>query len=71
MKSGLINDLNRWNMSDLNKKETDKQVKKKKKKHTHKQKTHNSAITKNLQGTFQKRPLVSVELSNTLRPLAH
>lgn len=48
MKSGLINDLNRWNMSDLNKKETDKQVKKKKKAHTQAKDTqfsHNKEFT--------------------------
>lgn len=51
MKSGLINDLNRWNMSDLNKKETDKQVKKKKKAHTQAKDTqfsHNKEFTGNI-----------------------
>lgn len=50
MKSGLINDLNRWNMSDLNKKETDKQVKKKKA-HTQAKDTqfsHNKEFTGNI-----------------------
>lgn len=51
MKSGSINDLNRWNMSDLNKKETDKQVKKKKKAHTQAKDTqfsHNKEFTGNI-----------------------
>lgn len=51
MKLGLINDLNRWNMSDLNKKETDKQVKKKKKAHTQAKDTqfsHNKEFTGNI-----------------------
>lgn len=51
MKSGSINDLNRWNMSDLNKKETDKQVKKKKKAHIQAKDTqfsHNKEFTGNI-----------------------